>query len=71
MAAHIKFNKTANTFYKQYLREKQYDEVTGEEYIETEIEDIQDQRTHYRSFYELFWIQWLSRIIYSFKEILA
>ncbi len=30
----------AVTFYKQYQRQKQYDEVTGEEYIETTIEDI-------------------------------
>ncbi len=32
----------AITFYKQYQREKKYDEVTGEEYIETEIEDIKE-----------------------------
>jgi len=32
----------AITFYKQYQREKQYDKDTGEEYIETEIEDIQE-----------------------------
>lgn len=32
----------AITFYKQYQREKQYDKETGEEYIETEIEDIQE-----------------------------
>ncbi len=32
----------AITFYKQYHRQKQYDETTGEEYIETEIEDIQE-----------------------------
>ena len=32
----------AITFYKQYQREKQYDKVTGEEYIETAIEDIQE-----------------------------
>lgn len=32
----------AITFYKQYQREKQYDQNTGEEYIETEIEDIQE-----------------------------
>ena len=32
----------AITFYKQYQREKQYDTETGEEYIETEIEDIQE-----------------------------
>lgn len=30
----------AITFYHQYQREKKYDEVTGEEYIETTIEDI-------------------------------
>lgn len=30
----------AITFYKQYQREKQYDKETGEEYIETTIEDI-------------------------------
>jgi len=30
------------TFYHQYQRQKQYDEVTGEEYIETAIEDIQE-----------------------------
>lgn len=30
------------TFYKQYQRERKYDEQTGEEYIETEIEDIQE-----------------------------
>ncbi|OED46180.1 hypothetical protein AB832_00970 [Flavobacteriaceae bacterium (ex Bugula neritina AB1)] len=30
----------AITFYKQYQREKKYDEITGEEYIETTIEDI-------------------------------
>ena len=30
------------TFYKQYQREKKYDEATGEEYIETSIEDIQE-----------------------------
>ena len=28
------------TFYHQYQREKQYDEITGEEYIETTLEDI-------------------------------
>jgi CTP-dependent riboflavin kinase len=28
------------TFYHQYQREKKYDETTGEEYIETTIEDI-------------------------------
>lgn len=32
----------AITFYKQYQREKQYDKDTGEEYIETTIEDIQE-----------------------------
>ncbi len=32
----------AITFYKQHQREKQYDTETGEEYIETEIEDIQE-----------------------------
>ena len=32
----------AITFYKQYQREKKYDEATGEEYIETSIEDIQE-----------------------------
>lgn len=32
----------AITFYKQYLREKQYDKETGEEYIETTIEDIEE-----------------------------
>lgn len=32
----------AITFYKQYQREKQYDKETGEEYIETTIEDIQE-----------------------------
>lgn len=32
----------AITFYKQHQREKQYDEQTGEEFIETEIEDIQE-----------------------------
>ena len=32
----------AVTFYKQYQREKKYDEQTGEEYIETTIEDIQE-----------------------------
>lgn len=30
------------TFYKQYQREKQYDKGTGEEFIETTIEDIQE-----------------------------
>ncbi len=30
------------TFYKQYQREKKYDKATGEEYIETSIEDIQE-----------------------------
>jgi len=30
------------TFYKQYQREKQYDKETGEMYIETTIEDIQE-----------------------------
>ena len=32
----------AITFYKQYQREKQYDKGTGEEFIETTIEDIQE-----------------------------
>ena len=32
----------AITFYKQQQREKQYDTETGEEYIETTIEDIQE-----------------------------
>lgn len=32
----------AVTFYKQYQRERKYDETTGEEYIETTIEDIQE-----------------------------
>lgn len=32
----------AITFYKQYQREKKYDEATGEEYIETTIEDIKE-----------------------------
>lgn len=32
----------AITFYKQLQRKKKYDEQTGEEYIETEIEDIQE-----------------------------
>ena len=32
----------AITFYKQYQREKKYDTETGEEFIETEIEDIQE-----------------------------
>ncbi len=32
----------AITFYKQYQREKKYDEQTGEEYIETTIEDIEE-----------------------------
>ncbi|SEC76332.1 hypothetical protein SAMN04489761_3506 [Tenacibaculum sp. MAR_2009_124] len=32
----------AITFYKQWQREKQYDKDTGEEYIETEIEDIEE-----------------------------
>ena len=32
----------AITFYKQLQREKKYDEQTGEEYIETEIEDIKE-----------------------------
>ena len=32
----------AITFYKQHQREKQYDKATGEEYIETEIEDIKE-----------------------------
>ena len=32
----------AITFYKQHQREKQYDKETGEEFIETTIEDIQE-----------------------------
>jgi hypothetical protein len=32
----------AVTFYKQYQREHKYDETTGEEYIETTIEDIRE-----------------------------
>jgi len=32
----------AITFYKQFQREKQYDKETGEEYIETTIEDIEE-----------------------------
>ncbi len=32
----------AITFYKQHQREKQYNKETGEEYIETTIEDIQE-----------------------------
>ena len=32
----------AITFYKQYQRERKYDETTGEEYIETTIEDIKE-----------------------------
>lgn len=32
----------AITFYKQYQREKKYDETTGEEFIETTIEDIEE-----------------------------
>ena len=32
----------AITFYKQYQRERKYDEATGEEYIETTIEDIRE-----------------------------
>jgi hypothetical protein len=32
----------AITFYKQYQREKKYDEQTGEDYIETTTEDIQE-----------------------------
>ncbi len=32
----------AVTFYKQYQRERKYDEQTGEEYIETTIADIQE-----------------------------
>ncbi|WP_438426244.1 hypothetical protein [Aquimarina macrocephali] len=32
----------AITFYKQYQREKQYDQNTGEEYIETTTQDIQE-----------------------------
>ncbi len=32
----------AITFYKQYQREKLYDKETGEEFIETSIEDIQE-----------------------------
>lgn len=35
----------AVTFYKQYQRERQYDETTGEEYIETTIEDIKEANT--------------------------
>lgn len=31
----------AITYYHQYQREKKYDEETGEEYIETTIEDIE------------------------------
>ena len=30
------------TFYHQYQREKQYDKETGEEYIETTLEDIEE-----------------------------
>ena len=30
------------TFYHQYQREKQYDKETGEEYIETTLEDIKE-----------------------------
>lgn len=32
----------AITFYKQYQRERKYDESTGEEFIETTIEDIEE-----------------------------
>jgi len=32
----------AVTFYHQYQREKQYDQETGEEYIETTLEDIEE-----------------------------
>jgi len=32
----------AVTFYKQYQRERKYDETTGEEFIETAIEDIRE-----------------------------
>ncbi len=32
----------AVTFYKQYQRERKYDQQTGEEYIETTIEDIEE-----------------------------
>jgi predicted transcriptional regulator len=32
----------AITFYKQYQREKKYNKDTGEEYIETELEDIEE-----------------------------
>jgi predicted transcriptional regulator len=32
----------AITFYKQYQREKKYDKATGEEFIETTIEDIEE-----------------------------
>ena len=32
----------AITFYKQYQRESKFDTQTGEEYVETEIEDIQE-----------------------------
>ncbi len=32
----------AVTFYHQYQREKQYDKTTGEEYIETTLEDIEE-----------------------------
>ena len=32
----------AITFYKQYQREKEYDTETGEEFIETTIEDIEE-----------------------------
>lgn len=32
----------AVTFYHQYQREKQYDKETGEEYIETTLEDIRE-----------------------------
>lgn len=32
----------AVTFYKQWQRHRQYDEITGEEYIETTIEDIKE-----------------------------
>jgi len=38
----------AITFYKQYQRAKQYDKETGEEFIETEIEDIQEANGNLR-----------------------
>jgi len=40
----------AITFYKQYQREKKYDEQTGEEFIETEIEDIQEANATLRRY---------------------